>query len=79
MNVIQITATSGADGCLQLNIPTGTAGGQFDVAVVLNAATPAAVETSTRSSEWLRTCGAIDDDTFDAHRPTDLPQAMVLG
>lgn len=36
MRVIQVTATAGADGRLRLDIPTGVAGANFDVAVVLH-------------------------------------------
>jgi hypothetical protein len=110
MNVIHVTATSGADGRLLLDIPTGTAGDAFDVAVELHsvqddgAMKPTPVEDAnansqsklaglygcisdeqfvapprTPSPELMRTCGAIDDETFDVCRPTDLPPAVVLG
>jgi hypothetical protein len=38
MDVIHVTATSGADGRLLLDIATGTAGGNFDVEVMLHSA-----------------------------------------
>ena len=79
MRVIQVTATAGADGRLRLDIPTDSAGATFEVAVVLHA-DPAANGTGHRPTpELMRTCGAIDDDTFDARRPTDLPPAGVWG
>ena len=75
MRVIQVTATAEADGHIRLDIPTGAAGGTFDVAVVLHA-TP--TTNGTGQSALLRTCGSIDDDSFDPRRPTDLPQTGVL-
>ena len=68
MQVIHVTATSGADGRLLLDIPTGTAGGNFDVAVVLHSTSAAKVSTDAPSPEWMRTCGAIDDETFEVRR-----------
>lgn len=77
MRVIQVKATAGADGRLLLDIPTGVAGAHFDVAVVLHglADTNGTGTNATHqpSPELMRTCGVIDDDTFDALRPTDLP------
>jgi hypothetical protein len=79
MQLIQLSATAGADGRLHLDIPTGTAGGNFHVEVKLHSASTEKDSTAAPSAEWLRTCGAIDDETFDVRRPTDLPPAMVLG
>lgn len=78
MRVIQVTTTAGADGHLRLDIPTGAAGATFDVAVVLHAG-PTANGTGHPPPALMRTCGSIDDDTFDARRPTDLPPAGELG
>ena len=69
---IQMSATAGADGRLLLDIPTGTAGCNFDVEVVLHSASSEKDSTVAPSPEWMRTCGAIDDETFDVRRPTDL-------
>ena len=79
MDVIRITATSGADGRLLLDIPTGKAGAEFDVEVVLHTASKEKDSASEPSPEWLHTCGAIDDETFDVRRSIDLPPAVVLG
>jgi hypothetical protein len=76
MQIIQVTATSGADGHLHLDIPTGTADGQFEVTIVRNSGSS---EKVSPHMVWLQSCGAIDDDTFDVQRPTDLPHAVVFG
>ena len=67
-----MSATAGADERLLLDIPTGTAGCNFDVEVVLHSASSKKDSTVAPSPEWMRTCGAIDDETFDVRRPTDL-------
>ena len=71
MNVIHVTATSGADGRLLLDIPTGSAGANFDVDVVLHAAQVAngteKTSQSAKSHESLASLyGSISNESFVA-------------
>lgn len=72
MNVIRLTATSGPDGVLRLEVPVGSEG-EFEVAVVV-APKPAAggPAPATKTPEELgwppgyfeNTFGSIDDPAF---------------
>lgn len=80
MRVIQVTATAGTDGRLQLDIPTGAAGATFDVAVVLHPTPmangtghqPAPDELGWPPGYFENTYGSVTDDTFVRHPPPEL-------
>jgi hypothetical protein len=68
MRVVTVSATSGADGRLHLDIPTGAAGATFDVAVLLQETKSSASygnqAASTGSLGSLYGC--VTDDSFIA-------------
>lgn len=80
MRVVQLTATSDADGVLRLAIPAGGAAGRFEVAVVLTPL-PGTNGTHQRAIHpgyppgWERVYGSIQDETFV--EPPDLPVTPV--
>lgn len=69
MTVIRLTATSGPDGVLHLNVPVGTAG-EYDVAVVLTAKPRAPVAADAPEARgwppgyFESTYGSITDPAF---------------
>lgn len=67
MRVIQLTATADADGRVRLDVPAGPAGAEFEVAVVLHAKPTTNGTGHKPPAELMRTCGAIDEDTFFRH------------
>ena len=78
MNVVHVTATAGVDGRLRLDIPTGSAGTTFDVAVVLQGSPAAnahqpAPDNSPGSLAGL--FGCITDESFVAP-PREMPRAV---
>ncbi len=77
MRVIQVTATAASDGVIRLNIPVGTSGSEYELAVVVSprpAPTPAD-STRPKTPEELgwppgyfeNVIGSIDDETFMIH------------
>lgn len=71
MGVIRLTATAGPDGVLRLEVPTGSAGGEFEVQVAVTPR-PAAGAAKPKTPEELgwppgyfeQTFGSIDDEAF---------------
>jgi hypothetical protein len=72
MNVIRLTATSGPDGILHLNVPVGAAG-EYEVAVVVapkpTATSPTPTAKTPEELGWPpgyfeNTFGSIDDPAF---------------
>jgi hypothetical protein len=70
MSVIRMTATAGPDRTLRLSVPVETAGGEYEVAVVLTPK-PGANGTDTPEPRgWPKgffetTAGSIADPTFE--------------
>ena len=74
MRVIQLSAKAGPDGVLHLDIPVGAAGGEYEVAVVVQAKPsangarkPAPEELGWPPGFFDTVIGSIDDDTFMRH------------
>ena len=75
MRVIQVTAKADADGVIRLAIPVGPAGGEYELAVVLNPRPtangtprqPAPEELGWPPGFLERTYGSIQDETFVRH------------
>jgi len=71
MHVVRVSAVADADGMLRLTIPVDSAGGEYDLAVVL-APKPAPARPKTPDElgwppgYFENVIGSIDDDTFVA-------------
>ena len=74
MRVIQMEAKADPDGVIRLTIPVGTAGGEFEVAVVVSAKPTTNGVAKPKTPEELgwppgyfeNVIGSIDDETFVA-------------
>lgn len=83
MRVIQMTATTGADGHLRLDVPTGAAGATFEVAVVLHTAPtangtghpPTPAESVSSPGSLASLYGCITDESFVAP-PRGMPRSV---
>jgi hypothetical protein len=72
MRVIQMAAKADPDGVIRLTIPVGTAGGEFEIAVVVSAKATANGTAKPKTPEELgwppgyfeQTFGSIDDEAF---------------
>jgi hypothetical protein len=82
MKVIRMTATAGADRTLRLAVPVETAGGEYEVEVMLTAKTGVnGVAADTPEARgWPKgyfesTYGSIVDETFVRH-PQPIPEPI---
>jgi hypothetical protein len=72
MGVIRLTATAGPDGVLRLEVPTGSAGGEFEVQVVVTPKPAAGRPKTPDELGWPpgyfeNVIGSIDDPAFRRH------------
>ena len=84
MKVLTLSATSGADRTLHLEVPVELPDEEYDVAVVVStkAKMGEAPDDSPESRGWTRdflenVIGSIDDDTFFRHPQGELPPART--
>ena len=77
MQTIRTLEKADSDGAIQLRIPLGKPGAEYEVVVVVQP------KEASESRGWPpdyfeKTFGSIDDDTFFRHPQGDLPKPVEL-
>jgi hypothetical protein len=80
VQTIHWSGKAGSDGVLEVRVPVGVAGGEFDVVVVVQPKAPAA-PGSPESRGWPpgfieRTAGSITDPTFRRHEQGEFEKRL---